>query len=115
MANAESRPRINGKAAKASASARDLMAHGERLRDELSAVGAEVRDTLDDWRTLLRAELERQPYATLAVAAGVGYVLGGGVPPTLIRILLGVGGRLAADQLLARIVKPTSAASNEPQ
>lgn len=45
-----------------------------------------------------------QPYATLTVAAGVGYVLGGGVPTAALRMLMGVGGRLAVGHVIARLV-----------
>jgi len=44
-------------------------------------------------------QVEVRPYATLAVAAGVGYILGGGLPNWASRLAFNVGSRMA----LARV------------
>ena len=89
-------------------SARELIEQGERVREDVVALAGAVRQAARGWRSLLRERLERQPYATLAVAAGVGYVLGGGVPTLLVRSLIGFGGRLALEQAIARFALPES-------
>ena len=43
----------------------------------------------------IERQLGRRPYATLAAAAGVGYVLGGGLATPLTRIAIGAMMRLA--------------------
>ena len=48
-----------------------------------------------DPAALLREHMEGRPYQTLAVAAGVGFVLGGGLWNHLVRSLVNVGARLA--------------------
>jgi hypothetical protein len=54
--------------------------------------------------------MERHPYAMLAAATGVGYVLGGGVPSRLTALLIGLGSRVflevAARDLTARLTRP---------
>ena len=87
-------------------SARELVERSERVREDLSALAGAVRDVSRGWQALLRERLERRPYATLAVAAGVGYVLGGGVPTALVRALVGIGGRLAVEHAIARLAGP---------
>jgi ElaB/YqjD/DUF883 family membrane-anchored ribosome-binding protein len=83
-------------------STRELIEQSERVREDVVALAGAVRQAARGWRSLLRDRLDRQPYATLAVAAGVGYVLGGGMPTLLVRSLIGMGGRLALEQAIAR-------------
>jgi len=85
-----------------------LLEDTDRLREDVVALAGAVRRAARGWRTILRQQLDRQPYATLAVAAGVGYVLGGGVPTLLIRGLVGVGGRFAVEQAIARLAASPS-------
>jgi hypothetical protein len=81
----------------------DLVEDSRRLGEDFVALAEEALHVALGWRALLRRRLERRPYATLAVAAGVGYVLGGGVPSTVVRTLIGVGGRIAVEHAIARL------------
>ena len=84
----------------------------QRVRHEVSGLTAEVEGALGDLERVVREQLERRPYATLAAASGLGYVLGGGVPVALSRMLFGMGGRLAfvmMAQRLARRPRPAAA------
>lgn len=90
-------------------SARDLVEQGQRIHEDVASLATAVRKMAHGWEALLRDRLERQPYATLAVAAGVGYVLGGGIPSGVLRLLVGVGGRLAVEQAIARLAAPSAA------
>src|SRR5262245_47757827 len=101
MNETETGRRGNGSAG-GTASARELLAQSQRVRQDVVALAGTVRQVTHGWEALLRQRLQRQPYTTLTLAAGVGYVLGGGLPTGLMRILFGVGGRLAFDQALAR-------------
>jgi hypothetical protein len=92
-------------------SARELVAQGQRVREDVVALAGAVRQVTHGWQALLRDRLERQPYATLAVAAGVGYVLGGGLPTTLLRVMIGVGGRLAVERALTKLAETGSGGS----
>jgi hypothetical protein len=65
-----------------------LIEDGEQIYGDLRAIAGSVRHAAGDWQQLLREGLERQPYAVLAIAAGAGYVLGGGLPRGLARALL---------------------------
>ena len=51
------------------------------LRDDAQALAGELRGAVEDINAKLdlHGRMERNPYATLAVAAGIGYVLGGGL------------------------------------
>ena len=84
-------------------STRELLEHSERLREDVIALAASVRRAARGWQAVTREQLERRPYATLALAASVGYVLGGGVPTPLIRGLIGLGGRLALERAIAQL------------
>jgi hypothetical protein len=89
-------------------SARELLAEGKRLREDVTALAGALRQVTNGWQSVLRERLEQRPYTTLAAAAGVGYVLGGGLPTSLLRVLLGVGGRIAFERALTRVADPHS-------
>jgi hypothetical protein len=61
-----------------------------QLAAELGQTATELYQSLDVAR-----QLEEHPYRTLAVAAGVGYVLGGGLFTSLTASLVRVGVRAA--------------------
>jgi hypothetical protein len=81
------------------------MAQGQKVREDVVALAGAVRQAARGWEALVRDRLERRPYATLAVAAGVGYVLGGGLPTSLLRVMIGVGGRLAFERALTKLAQ----------
>lgn len=82
------------------------------VRRDVSGLTAEVEEALGDLERQVREQLEARPYATLAAATGVGYVLGGGVPVMLSRMLFGVGGRLAFVLLANRLRDNLASASS---
>jgi hypothetical protein len=98
-------------AAQPGPSVRELVEESEHVREEVVALAGAALHIASGWRSLLSDRLERQPYATLAVAAGVGYVLGGGLPTALVRVLIGVGGRLAVEHVIAQLANPHPAAT----
>jgi hypothetical protein len=75
-----------------------------RRHEELTDVGASMRDLSRDAGEVARGWLEPNPYASLVVALGVGYVLGGGLPRVMVRRALGLGSRMAMDMMLARML-----------
>jgi hypothetical protein len=85
------------------APARDLYEQGreagERLADVAVALGRVVRSG----NTALRHNMKRRPYGTFAAVAGVGYVLGGGLSPAALRLLVAAGGRVAFEMALHRM------------
>jgi hypothetical protein len=89
-------------------SARELIAQGQKVREDVAALAGAVREATHGWEALLRDRLERRPYATLAVAAGVGYVLGGGLPTSLLRVMIGIGGRLVFERALTKLAATDS-------
>ncbi|MDX2165779.1 MAG: hypothetical protein SF182_01900 [Deltaproteobacteria bacterium] len=102
--------RTNGHAAP---NARELLDDTARLRGDLAALGEHTTRAVAGWRRYLRARLDAQPYATIAVAAGVGCVLGGGLPSPVLRLALAIGGRLAAERVLGQVVGALAAKPDE--
>lgn len=76
---------------------------GQRVRREMSGFTAEVEGAFGDLERVVRDQLEQRPYATLGAASALGYVLGGGVPVVLGRMLFGMGGRLAFVMMAQRL------------
>lgn len=76
-----------------------------RIGERLDQLGADAQTLIDDARgavhdlgeTLdLRGRVERNPYRTLLMAAGIGYLLGGGLFTPLTARMLRFGMKLAA-------------------
>lgn len=74
-----------------------LQAHIEQIGAEARALGSTVETTLRDVEATLRGQMDRHPYTMLAAAAGVGYVLGGGLPSRVTSLLLGIGSRIVLE------------------
>jgi hypothetical protein len=93
--------------------ARSLGDHCRRIHHEAHALAAAVQEATDDLERSLIEQVEERPYTTLGVAAGVGYVLGGGLRSRLTTVLLGAATRLAmalaARELAARLSSGASA------
>lgn len=86
--------------------AAELVADMRRAADDLVGLVDALRHLARNGDALLRRELATHPYGTLAAAAAVGYVLGGGVRTQMARMALRIGGRLALERALARLVDP---------
>lgn len=94
----------------------DSMAdHGRRIQRDAVTLATEIRGTTADLERYLSDQIEKRPYVALGVAAGVGYILGGGLRSRLTAVVLGTASRLvtalAARELGSRI-SPQSFTSN---
>jgi len=93
--------------------ARSIGDHGRRIHHDAEALVGGVRDATDGVQRYLTTQVEQRPFSTLGVAAGVGYVLGGGLSARLTVFLLGAATRVAtalvARELGSRILQSGSA------
>ena len=81
----------------------DLSRTASRLSADITELGDAVRELADGFQSVARDQLRRQPYVAIAIAAGVGYVLGGGLPRGIIRGLLTLGGRVMLESTVANL------------
>jgi len=65
------------------------------LRGDLSRWRANAGDAVGGADRLLRDAVAAEPLLAVGAAAGVGFLLGGGVPRGAVTTLLAVGGRMA--------------------
>jgi ElaB/YqjD/DUF883 family membrane-anchored ribosome-binding protein len=82
------------------------------LRSDLARLHSRVASTKDGALRLLEQAVAAEPFVATAAAAGLGFVLGGGLPRGTIALLVGTGTRAAA----AWLGEPTrlrSAASDD--
>lgn len=89
----------------------DLQRQARRLGSELTEMGGTVNALVEDARAVVREHLDQQPYVVLAVAAGLGYVLGGGLPTGIVGRLLLFGGRVALEGAIANYASAATAQS----
>ena len=73
------------------------------LRDAWEDVTSSVGDLYRAADTFATEQARERPYVFLGVAAGVGFVLGGGLASRLGSTLLGVGSRLAASRIMEEL------------
>ena len=66
------------------------------LRSDLYSLHARIASTKDDALRLLKEAVVAEPFVATAAAAGLGFVLGGGLPRGTIALLFGTGARVAA-------------------
>ncbi len=71
-----------------------LCEHGRQIQREAQALATAVEEGAAEVAGFLNEQTQRHPYRTLAAAASVGYVIGGGLASRLTKLMLGVGGRL---------------------
>ncbi len=96
-------PHPGGNGAARPPSARELVEQGERIGQELVSLASTARHAAEGWEEVLRERIEERPYAALAIAATVGYVLGGGLPTSVLRIAIALSGRALIDSLVSQI------------
>lgn len=96
-------PHPGGNGAAHPPSARDLVEQGERIGQDLASLASTARHAAEGWEEVLRERIEQRPYAALAIAASVGYVLGGGLPTSVFRIAMALAGRALIDSLVSQI------------
>ncbi len=72
-----------------------LQKQGRQVQREARALATGLEEAADEIEGFLREQMEQRPYGVLAAAAGVGYVLGGGIPSPLTRLLLDYATRFA--------------------
>lgn len=65
----------------------------------------EVQKRSEDAARYLRDEVQRAPYRTLGMVAAAGYILGGGLTPTLVKLIALNAGRAMAGNLFAAAVR----------
>ena len=89
--------------------------HGRRIHHDAEVLAASVRDAADDVHRFVAEQVQQRPLVTLGLAAGAGFVLGGGLSARLTIALLGTATRVAtaaaARELGTRILRrgPTAA------
>lgn len=75
--------------------ARSLGDHYRQIQHDAHSLAAAVQEATNGLEGYLTEHVHRRPYVTLGVAAGVGYVLGGGLRSRLTAVLLGAATRVA--------------------
>lgn len=97
---------------------RSLGSHVRQIRSDTRTLVAEIASTTADLERTLADNARLRPYSTLSVAAGLGYVLGGGLRSQFTVVILGVAARLvtaiAVRQLGELAVRVQSSPRPEP-
>ena len=92
--------------------------HGRQIQHDAEVLAATVREATGGVQRYLATQAEQRPFSTVSVAAGVGYVLGGGLSSRLAVLLLGAATRIAAAlvarELSSRIVQNDPPSTNGP-
>ncbi len=87
----------------ASTSSERIQQEFRRAREDTEAVVEDLRKLRQELAALLRERLQNQPYLTLGASAGIGYVLGGGLPKGSPGLAMGLATRMAAGWLMREV------------
>jgi ElaB/YqjD/DUF883 family membrane-anchored ribosome-binding protein len=63
---------------------------GRRIQHDAGALAASVHDAADEVQRYLAAEVDQRPLRTLGLAAGVGFLVGGGLSSKVGGVFLGI-------------------------
>jgi hypothetical protein len=66
-----------------------------RVRHDAELLAQSVQEAAGQVEKSIAESLRERPWTTLAVAAGAGFVVGGGLATRMTRVMLAMGGRLA--------------------
>jgi len=78
------------------------------LRSDVEALSETVGHAAQEMGSYVREQLRERPYAALGAAAGLGFVLGGGLTLRVGSLLFGTGGRMLASMVLREVLRPTA-------
>ena len=84
-------------------------ASASETRQNAQAFASSLSNTIKEMDGAVRTVTDRNPYAALGAALGVGFILGGGIPPSLVRGVVGFAGRYALAALLSMVVAEETA------
>lgn len=98
----------NGRAERVLRHSRALGEDVRVLKDELGAAAREIRERMD-----VSASVQAHPFRAVLVAAGVGYVLGGGLFSPLTGRLIGLGTRAVLLPMLAKQLEGMAAGAGD--
>lgn len=82
----------------------------KRVREDFEGLVSAVYEAKADVESALRERLKEHPYLGLAAAAGLGYVLGAGISPRLLRTAFGLGTRIAFAAVMRQLATPITEA-----
>ncbi len=74
-----------------------------QLTQDAESLMQDVRDVVDGVQEYLERQVKERPYTTVAIAAGAGYVLGGGLATRVNRTLFSLASRIAIGVLAREI------------
>jgi len=83
---------------------RHFRAHASEAKANAEAFAQSLGSTARHLDGVVRNLAATNPYAVLAGALGAGLVLGGGIPPAMIRTLAGFAGRYALAAIMSSVV-----------
>ena len=81
-------------------SAARLLERGRQVERDAQSFASNMEGLVSDVESLVRSSLEARPYETLGIAAGVGFVLGGGLTIGVLGMALRAGTRMASAAVL---------------
>jgi hypothetical protein len=82
-----------------------------RVVEDAQALGRTAGEATEELRSLLRVQLEDRPYVALTVASSLGYLLAGGAPTRLGRLLWSLGSRLTLEVFVRDVVNGAAKAA----
>ncbi len=94
-----------------------LRERSRKLEDHARSFASDLDELVSDVEEVVRGRLESDPYVTLAIAAGAGFVAGGGLTVGVLSTLARMGARMAVGAamqgVLARVLSASQPAPSD--
>jgi hypothetical protein len=82
-----------------------------RVVEDAQALGRTAEEATNELRGLLRTQLEDRPYIALTFASSLGYLLAGGPPTRLARVLWVLGRRVTLEVIVRDVMNGFTASA----
>lgn len=91
-----------------------LPRYATRVRHDAEALADSVQEAAGQIENAVAVQMRERPWTTIALAAGAGFVIGGGLATRLTRLMIGVGGRMLVAMMIQELGARAGLTPNGP-
>lgn len=82
-----------------------IFEHTQEAKEEAQMLASSLGELSQDLSSYLQEQVRTRPWAVLGVAAGVGYLLGGGIPSRITRAGMSMAARMSMGVLMRQLME----------
>lgn len=82
-----------------------IFEHTQEAKEEVQMLASSLGELSQDVSSYVQEQVRSRPWAVLGVAAGVGYLLGGGLPSRITRAGFSIAARMSMGMLMRQLME----------